>query len=145
MTPPERRRLGGWCGGVLAAAFPEAPGRRLISRRGRRRSLDFLAMLFFAASLHAAPRERLASLLPWITDAFMRVPERVEVVASVSDPSFPTPKGVLDLGNPHSPSFEILASARPTIVIGDRRIHGVIREKLARSGARIVFVEGSRR
>lgn len=107
------------------------------------RRLSLFAILLFSFSMQAAPRERVASLLPWITDAFMRVPERVEVVASVSDTSFPAPKGVVDLGNPHSPSFETLASSRPTIVIGDRRIHGVIREKLTRSGAKIVFVEGS--
>lgn len=107
------------------------------------RRLVLAGMLLVTATLHAAPRERVASLLPWITDAFVRVPQRVEVVASVSDPTFPAPKGALDLGNPHSPNFEILASARPTIVIGDRRLHGVMREKLARSGARLVFVEGS--
>jgi iron complex transport system substrate-binding protein len=108
-----------------------------------RRATTLALLLFFAASLQAAERQRVASLLPWITDAFVRIPQRVEVVASVSDASFRVPQGVRDLGNPHSPNFELLAAARPTIVVGDRRLHGVLREKLARSGAQIVFVEGS--
>jgi len=38
--PPERRRLGGWAGAVLGAPLSRERrrGRRLLSRRGRRRS-----------------------------------------------------------------------------------------------------------
>lgn len=102
-----------------------------------------IAILFFATAMQAAPRPRVASLLPWITEGLQRVGERVEVVASVSDPSFPAPKGVLDLGNPHAPNFETLASVRPSIIVGDRRLHGTLRDRLARGGARVVLVEGS--
>jgi iron complex transport system substrate-binding protein len=66
------------------------------------------------------------------------------VVATVRrDLRTPPAPPVLDLGNPHSPSFEKLAEAQPNLVVGDRALHGTQRERLARSGADVLLVDSS--
>jgi len=109
-------------------------------------ALALLASLLVAVALPAGADEpvRVATLLPWVADALERVPEHARVVASVRrDLHEPTPEGVVDLGNPHSPSFEKLAVARPTLAIGDASLHASLRDGLARSGAEVLLVDTS--
>ena len=65
----------------------------------------------------------------------------VEIVASVRRDLTTAPKPpIVDLGSPHAPSFEKLAEARPQVIVGDRQLHGSLRDKLAVSGAEVVLV-----
>src|SRR4029077_13498558 len=52
----------------------------------------------------------------------------------------PPPPPIIDLGSPHAPSFEKLSEARPQVIVGDRQLHGALRDKLARGGAEVVLV-----
>jgi iron complex transport system substrate-binding protein len=91
--------------------------------------------------LAAAEPTRVASLLPYVSEALAGIPQ-VEVVASVAaELGGSLPEGVTDLGSPHAPNFEVLAGVRPDVVVGDGRYHGAIAEKLAHSGGRVVLVE----
>jgi iron complex transport system substrate-binding protein len=89
----------------------------------------------------AAPAPvRVATLLPYVARALDGIGS-ARVVAAVARPGERLPDGVLDLGNPHSPSFERLAEARPDLVVGDRRIHGPLADKLGRGGAEVLMVD----
>jgi iron complex transport system substrate-binding protein len=91
----------------------------------------------------AAP-VRVATLLPFVEDALRRVPARATVVATVRrELHTPVAAGTIDLGNPHGPSFERLAEARPQLVIGDASLHASLREALAKSGAEVLLIEAS--
>lgn len=83
---------------------------------------------------------RVATLLPYVAEALDGIGEAA-VVASIARPGEALPAGVVDLGDPHSPSFEELAEARADLVVADRRIHGLLADKLARAGAEVVMVE----
>ena len=101
---------------------------------------SFLVLLFAMPS--GAEPTRVATLLPFVEEALVLDPEHVEVVATVrSDLHVPVGEGRIDLGSPHSPSFERLAAARPQYVIGDRMIHAMLAERLASSGAEVVFLD----
>ncbi len=90
---------------------------------------------------------RVATLLPYVADALDLVASEggaVEVVAAVpAEIGATLPAGRIDLGSPHSPSFENLAAARPELAVGDRRFHAAIEEKLARVAEQVVLVEGA--
>lgn len=103
------------------------------------RALLLLTTLI-AGSASAAESVRVATLLPYVEDALVRV-GGVEVVATVRRSMHAPPDASkVDLGSPHSPSFEKLAEARPQVIVGDRQMHGALRDKLARSGAEVVLI-----
>ena len=87
---------------------------------------------------------RVATLLPFVAAALADVPEQAVVVASVrrSMHEAPTP-GVIDLGSPHSPSFEKLAESRPDLVVAERGMHAALADKLSRTGAEVVLIDTS--
>jgi iron complex transport system substrate-binding protein len=93
-----------------------------------------------AASAAGPEAVRVATLLPYVAEALDGIGGAV-IVASIARPGEPLPAGVVDLGDPHSPSFEKLAEARPGLVVADRRIHGMLADKLARGGAEVLMVE----
>jgi iron complex transport system substrate-binding protein len=102
-----------------------------------------LGILVCCAPLAAAQPARVASLLPYVSEALAGIPE-VDVVASVAaELGGALPQGAADLGSPHAPNFEVLAGVRPDIVVGDGRYHAAIAEKLAQSGGKVVLVEAS--
>ncbi len=106
----------------------------------------FLLALALAAQTAVAQAEpvRLATLLPYVAEAFDDFPASVTVVASVRRAEAPPlPAGVLDLGSSHAPSFEQLALARPQVVVADRRLHSSFAGQLARGGAEVILVEAN--
>jgi iron complex transport system substrate-binding protein len=107
-------------------------------------------LLFFVASSPARSESaqagpvRVATLLPFVEDALALAPERAVVVASVRRSLHaPLVEGVIDLGNPHSPSFEKLAEARAELVIADRTVHGRYEAALGAGNARVLMLETS--
>jgi iron complex transport system substrate-binding protein len=87
-------------------------------------------------------RIRVATLVPYAEDALRRVPGHVEIVATVRRSLHePVAAGTVDLGNPHAPSFEALAQARPALVVGDALIHRALEPKLARLGAETFLLD----
>lgn len=106
-----------------------------------RRLATLVLSLALAAVAGAAAPVRVATLLPYVEDALDRCGDSVEVVASVRRRmDQPPPPPIVDLGSPHAPNFEQLAAARPTVIVGDRALHGPQRERLARTGAEVVLV-----
>jgi iron complex transport system substrate-binding protein len=104
----------------------------------------FLAARVAAGAAPAVEPVRVASLLPYVSEALMRIPDRVRVVASVApELGGNLPPGVADLGSPHAPNFEIAAAARPDLVVGDARYHTAFSSALTRTGARLVLIGGS--
>lgn len=95
----------------------------------------------------AAEPARVATLLPYVAEALDLVAASggaVEVVAAVpAQIGAALPDGRIDLGSPHSPSFENLAAARPDVAVGDRRFHAGIEDKLGRVAERVVLVEAT--
>jgi iron complex transport system substrate-binding protein len=53
----------------------------------------------------------------------------------------PVEGGIADLGNPHSPSLERLAEARPTLVIADKNLHAPQAAQLAVGGAEVLLLD----
>lgn len=97
----------------------------------------------WSSPAQAAP-VRVATLLPFVEDALALAPERAVVVASVRRSLHaPLAEHVIDLGNPHSPSFERLAEARAELVIADRAIHGRHEAALSAGDARVLLLETS--
>lgn len=114
-----------------------------------RRHLAGLAVALAAACALAAPVAaaaaepvRVATLLPYVAEALDGLGQAT-VVASIARPGQALPDGVVDLGDPHSPSFEKLAAARPDVVVADRRLHALLAGKLGRGGADLVMVEAA--
>jgi iron complex transport system substrate-binding protein len=96
------------------------------------------------AESEAAPAVRVAALVPFVAEALDRMPQRAQVVARVRrDPRDAITEGCLDLGSPHAPSFEKLAEAHASLVIGERALHVALEEKIARLGAEVMLVDGS--
>ena len=84
----------------------------------------------------------MATLVPFVADALVRVPEHAVVVASVRPSSVaPPPTGALDLGSPHAPNLEILASSKPDLVVGDAAMHETMTAALSQGGRRVVLVD----
>jgi iron complex transport system substrate-binding protein len=100
-----------------------------------------IAFTLLAGTALAAEPVRVATLLPYVATALGKAGGDVVVVASVrTDMRTPPPAPTADLGSPHSPSFEALAEARPQVVIGDKLMHGPLKEKLERSGAEVLLI-----
>jgi len=86
---------------------------------------------------------RVATLIPYAQQALARVSGPFVVVAAVrSSLHQPVSGGIVDLGNPHSPSYERLVEARAQLVVGDATIHAAQREKLAVAGAEVLLLDG---
>jgi iron complex transport system substrate-binding protein len=98
----------------------------------------FALLLTFAAG---AAELRVATLLPCVEDALRGV-DGVTVVAGIrASMRAPERTDVIDLGSPHSPNLERLASADADLVVADALIHAPLREELARSGAELMLFD----
>lgn len=110
------------------------------------RSLPVFILAALALSSAGAARAgvvRVATLLPCVEDALRDVPG-VEVVASIrASMRAPERTDVVDLGSPHSPNLERLASANANLVVADALINGPLKEELARSGAEVMLLDTS--
>jgi iron complex transport system substrate-binding protein len=101
-----------------------------------------LLALILGAGAQADPHARVAVLLPSVEAALRTAPGSYEVVAGVRRSlREPAREGLVDLGNPHSPSFERLAEARPTLIVGDAAIHAAQSERLAVAGAEVLLID----
>ena len=108
--------------------------------------VSFLLLSAISAPANAEAQEptRVATLLPFVGDALELAPDHAEVVAGVRrSMRAPLPAGLIDLGNPHSPSFERLAEARPDLIVGDRQLHAAFAEKLSALGAELMLIDTS--
>lgn len=108
------------------------------------------AVLPAHASETAQPRSsrstplRVATLLPWAGEAVEVAGPPAVLVAGVRRALHrPLPAGLLDLGNPHSPSMERLAEARPDLVIADADIHARFVAPIEKLGARVLLLESA--
>ncbi|MEM7410330.1 MAG: ABC transporter substrate-binding protein [Myxococcota bacterium] len=115
----------------------------MMIRSGRMAALTLLVLLTAAAtaSAEAAKSLRVATLLPSVEDALRDLPG-VEVVAGVRR-SFTAPErtDVIDLGSPHHPNVERLATSRADLVIADALINGHLEEMLTRFGAEVMMID----
>lgn len=89
----------------------------------------------------AAAEVRVATLLPFVEDALRRIEGPFALVATVRRALHEPVAGAADLGNPHAPSLERLADARPTLVIGDRSLHAAQATSLAIGGAEVLLLD----
>lgn len=88
------------------------------------------------------PQARVATLLPFVGDAFGALAGKSPVVATArASLHAPAPEGLIDLGNPHSPNLEALALARPDLVVADRGIHARFEKPLQHGGAKVVWFD----
>lgn len=118
----------------------------------RRGTLLQVALSIVASIVHggfspapaAARPVRLATLLPYVAEAFSQLPDQALVVGSVRrSPGAPLPAGAADLGSAHTPSFETLASLRPEITVIDRRLHAALLARLTEIGGQVISIDGS--
>ncbi|MFO0688337.1 MAG: ABC transporter substrate-binding protein [Myxococcota bacterium] len=85
---------------------------------------------------------RVATLLPWAGDAVGLAGESAVLVAGVRRSLHaPLPDGLIDLGNPHAPSLERLAEARPDLVVADAAIHARLAAPIGKLGPRVLLLE----
>ncbi len=107
-----------------------------------------LKLLVLITSLAAAAASgeplRVATLLPCVADAVVKLPpERAVLVATVRTSLHePVAAGVVDLGTPHAPSLERLAEARPQLVVAEQRLHGTQADQLGRA-AELLLIDTS--
>ena len=111
------------------------------------RSLVLVALLsvfVFVPSARAddAAPVRVATLVPWVHDLVALAPERATIVASTRSLRHGTTAGDdrVDLGSPHAPSLEALASARADVVVYDEAMHARSVTKLRALAGRAVGV-----
>jgi len=107
--------------------------------------LILVASLLLAArgAVAADPPVRVATLLPYVADAVERLDGPVLVATTRQSLHEPPAPPLIDLGNPHSPSLERLAEARADVLVGERALHGPMREALERSGAELILLDSS--
>jgi len=108
------------------------------------RALTLGAALILAASPAIADSGavRVATLLPCAERALAEAGEHALVVASVKPSRHATlAEGVVDLGNPHSPSAELLHASGAELLVVDRAMHTAIAPKLARGGIEVLAVD----
>lgn len=87
---------------------------------------------------------RVATLLPWAGDAILVAGPQARLVAGVRrELHRPLPEGLLDLGNPHSPSLERLAEARPDLVVADASIHARLVAPIEKLGPRVLLLDSA--
>lgn len=99
------------------------------------------------ATVSTAPRAadaapiRVAALLPWVADAVAAAGDQAALVASVRRSLHePLPAGLVDLGNPHSPSLERLVEIDPDLVVADRAIHARLTPQIEKLGAKVLLL-----
>lgn len=110
---------------------------------GRSLPVFTLVLALLGASGAPADEVRVATLLPAVEHALQGVPN-VKVVASIrASMRAPERTDVVDLGSPHSPNLERLASANANLVVADAMINGPLKEELARSGAEVMLLDTS--
>ena len=93
------------------------------------------------AGAAAEAEVRVATLLPFVEDALRRIEGPFALVAAARRALHEPVAGAADLGNPHAPSLERLADARPTLVIGDRGLHAAQAGSLAIGGAEVLLLD----
>jgi iron complex transport system substrate-binding protein len=82
---------------------------------------------------------RVAALLPWVADAVAVAGKDAKLVAGVRRSLHePLPAGLVDLGNPHSPSLERLVEVHPDLVVVDRAIHARLTPQIEKLGAKVL-------
>ena len=110
----------------------------------RSRSLPLyvaVAAAWLCAGAASAAELRVATLLPSVEEALKGVPN-VKLVAGIrASMRAPERTDVVDLGSPHAPNLERLASAKPDLVVADALINGPLREELGRSGAEVMLLD----
>jgi iron complex transport system substrate-binding protein len=110
----------------------------------RRAVLAALSLLLaFPLVARAAEAEplRIASLVPFVSEAVAEWPDKAELVAAVRRSMHqPVPAGVADLGSPHQPSLEPLVAARPQLIVADERLHALLKPQLEATGAEVLMV-----
>ncbi len=105
-----------------------------------RRALPGLLALLLASPATAEPL-RVASLVPFVSEAVPEWPGRALLVAAVRRQlDEPTPAAVVDLGSPHQPNLEPLVAARPDLIVADERLHALLRPRLEAMGAEVLMV-----
>jgi iron complex transport system substrate-binding protein len=112
--------------------------------KNRTACLLALCLLLVVSPSRAAEKEPtpVATLCPFVTDALANSPGDVRIVASVRrSPNAPVPAGVSDLGNPHTPNFELLAASGAKIVVADRAMHAPLVGRLEAQGLDVVLVD----
>lgn len=110
----------------------------------RKAALAALSLLLtsplVARSAEAEPL-RIASLVPFVSEAVAEWPDKAKLVAAVRRSLHqPVPTGVADLGSPHQPSLEPLVAARPQLIVADERLHALLQPQLAATGAEVLMV-----
>ncbi len=84
---------------------------------------------------------RVAALLPWVGEAVEVAGPDVALVAGVRRALHqPLPDGLVDLGNPHSPSLERLVEVHPDLVVADRAIHARLAPQIEQLGATVLLL-----
>lgn len=101
-----------------------------------------------AVAADEAPKKgpvRVATLLPYVADALATLPpDKVIVVATVRrDMRTPPAPPAIDLGSPHSPSYEKLAEANADVIVGEQAMHGAMTEKLSPHGELLLVDSGT--
>ncbi|MBK7948304.1 MAG: ABC transporter substrate-binding protein [Deltaproteobacteria bacterium] len=105
--------------------------------------------LFFATSARsetilrseALAPIRVAALLPWAADAVSVAGDGAKLVAGVRRSLHePLPAGLVDLGNPHSPSLERLVEVHPDLVVADRAIHARLTPQIEKLGVKVLLL-----
>jgi iron complex transport system substrate-binding protein len=112
-----------------------------MNSRARVLTLSLVALAALAAAPDKGSVARVATLLPSVEGALRGV-DGVTVVAGVRN-SFRAPerKDVIDLGSPHHPNVERLASARAHWVVGDAQINAPLEKELGRFGGKVVLID----
>jgi iron complex transport system substrate-binding protein len=110
----------------------------------RSRSLHLhlaVAAVCLCAGATSAAELRVATLLPSVEEALKGVPG-VKLVAGIrASMRAPERTDVVDLGSPHAPNLERLASAKPDLVVADALMSGPLRDELGRSGAEVMLLD----
>jgi iron complex transport system substrate-binding protein len=111
--------------------------------------LALVLVLSLAAAIPSAsttetdpPALRVAVLIPFVADALDGADGSLVVASVRRSLREPIREGRIDVGNPHSPSFERLAEARPDLVIGDRTLHQPLADRLSLGGrAKVMLID----
>lgn len=103
--------------------------------------LSLLACFSLPALPAAAEPLRIASLVPFVSEAVVEWPGQAVLVAAVRRQlDQPPPAAVADLGSPHQPSLEPLVLSRPQLIVADERLHALLRPQLEATGAELLMV-----
>jgi iron complex transport system substrate-binding protein len=99
------------------------------------------ALLLLVSSAVDAADLRVATLVPCVEDALRGVAGATVVAGIRQSMRAPERTDVVDLGSPHAPNLERLASANPQLVVADALLNAPLRDELGRSGAEVMLVD----